>query len=242
MSLILGARNSFNEVDQIAKRFANVSHPLELALPYRYVDWLAAGNRFDEMLADLDKSGSVIVSVHATQAPLEAPAFLEWGRRTLDVARHFGAKAITVHPNMVRKWYRDAQYMALRHLRQLSRQAGDIQVSVETFSGAHRVFKPKDVIDFGLPMTLDTSHLHVDEEVMHIIENYWEHIPVVHLSARRNGEQHLPVYEDEFCARVFRTLRKLAEAGSWNGVCILEYLREYHDLYDRDIEWLLNLA
>ena len=103
-------------------------------------------------------------------------------------------------------------------------------ISIETFPGKRRIFQTEEIIKAKLPMTLDTAHIHDNNRIIKIIDNYWQSIPVVHLSARGRNEHHLPV--DRFCIQV---VRKLVSLG-WLGTIILEYLPWHHYRLKSDIE------
>jgi hypothetical protein len=103
-------------------------------------------------------------------------------------------------------------------------------ISVETFSGKCRVFQPEEIMEEKLPMTLDTAHIHDNTRIMNIISKYWQHIPVVHLSARGQYENHLPI--DLFCIQVVRKLVSL----KWSGSITLEYLPWHHYRFKSDID------
>jgi len=76
--------------------------------------------------------------------------------------------------------------------------------SVETFGGKRRLFWPIEIIEKGLPMTLDVAHIHDNSFIYQIIESYLHNIKVVHLSAKGKGEHHLPI--DTFCIEVLKSL------------------------------------
>ena len=223
-SIIVSVRVGFTAVYQIVDRMRGVDFPVELALPHRYDDWKQAWSQSDEMLGALEKTGVNIVTVHATQAKIHDEYFFEWGRQTIKIAEHFGAHAITVHPKRAKKNKGNAQELARLHLRELQRET-PVVISVETFTGKDRVFEPEEIIKAKLSMTLDTAHIHDNDRIMRIIDNYWQNIPVIHLSARSQGKKHLPI--DEFCIQV---VRKLVYLG-WLGTIVLEYLPWHHSWY-----------
>jgi len=220
-SIIVAARAGFESVDEIHERFRGVDFPIELALPWRYALWEAAMARLDEMVRALEQLDLDIMSVHATQGRITDGAFLKWGRVTCELAERLGASVVTVHPNRAKSGKGNFQELARQNLRTVQRGTSVI-VSVETFGGRDRVFTPEEIIEAKLPMTLDTAHLHDDNQVMDIIRRHWKSIPVVHLSARGHGEHHLPI--DGFCIRVVRTLSSLG----WSGRIVLEYLSWHH--------------
>ena len=220
-SITVAARAGFETVDEIHDRLHGVDFPIELALPWRYALWEAAMPRWDEMVRALEQQDLDIVSVHATQGRISDGAFLKWGRMTCELAEHLGAGVVTVHPNRAKSGKGNFQELARHNLRTVQRGTSVI-VSVETFGGRDRMFTPEEIIDAKLPMTLDTAHLHSDSQVMDIIQRHWQRIPVVHLSARSQGEHHLPI--DAFCVQVVRTLSSLG----WAGRIVLEYLPWHH--------------
>jgi len=228
--IVVSARVGFAAVDQIADCMRNIDFPIELALPSRYDFYRNAVLHWKQMIDDLEKANITVNTVHATQGKINDDAFLEWGRETIKLAEHFSAKAITVHPNRVTYKSRgNMQELARINLRRLRHQTS-VLISVETFTGRDRVFRPKEIMEAKLPMTLDTAHIHDKDRIMKILELYWKNIPVVHLSARGKGEQHLPV--DQFCIQV---VRRLIELG-WSGSIALEYLPPYHHLLRPDIK------
>jgi len=227
--IIVSARVGFVAVHQIADRMHGVDFPIELALPYRYDWWKEAVVQFDEMLDTLEKMPVEVVSVHATQAKITEEDVLRWGRQTIEIAERLGARTITVHPNQIKKNRSNLQELALTYLRQLQRRTS-VTISVETFPGKRRVFQPEEIMKAKLPMTLDTAHIHDDDQIMNIINDYWQNIPVVHLSARGQNEHHLPI--DSFCVQV---VRKLVNLG-WSGSIALEYLPWHHYRLESDIE------
>ena len=233
----VAARVSFASVDHLNERLAGVDFPVELALPHRYEWWQEAAGRMDEMLACLDSLKLSVATIHATQASISDSHFLQWGQETIRVADRVGARSVTVHPNRARNSRADHQFAATGHLRQLQRHSTAV-FCVETFGGKDRVFRPEELVDVKLPMTLDVAHIGDNKRILGLIDKHWRSIPVVHLSARASNcwsrrpdvplsaegrsEHHLPL--DPFCIQV---VRKLAGLG-WSGTIVLEYLPHYH--------------
>ena len=226
--IIVSARVSFATIQQIAEHLKGVDFPIELALPYRYDWWKDVVVQFDGMMDALENMRVEITSVHATQAKITEEVFLTWCSQTIQIAERLGAKTITVHPNLVNR-KSELRQLALGYIRQLQ-DTTSVVISVETFTGKKRVFRPEEIIEAKLPMTLDTAHIHDDARIMNIIDSYWQNIPVVHLSARSENEHHLPV--DSFCIQVVRRLVSL----KWSGTITLEYLPWHHYRLKSDIE------
>lgn len=228
--IVVSARVGFEAVHQIADHMQGVGFPIELALPHRYEGWKDAVLKWEQMLSTLEKVNILVNTVHATHGKINDDAFLEWGRETIKIAGLFRAKAITVHPNRVNNKMRgNMQELARINLRSLKRETS-LPISIETLTGRDRIFRPEEIMNAKLPMTLDTAHIHDNDEIMKIMDLYWQNIPVVHLSARGQGEQHLPV--DQFCIQVVRRLIEL----NWSGSVVLEYLPSYHHLLGSDIK------
>jgi hypothetical protein len=107
-------------------------------------------------------------------------------------------------------------------LSMIRRMGGDGIFSIETFAGRHRVFTPHDLVEQGLPMTLDVAHLHKRSLVFDILRRNHPNIRTLHLSAVGKNEHHLPI--DDFCTEVVDLLVGLR----WSGNVILEYLPWHH--------------
>jgi len=220
-SIRVSARVGFEKVEEIAARLHGIDFPIELALPWRYTLWQEAIGLEEQMFNLLWRVNLSIPSVHSTQGKISDSEFLSWGRKTCELAEQLGAAVITVHPNRAKSNRSDYQESACQNLRKLQRKT-PVCISVETFGDKNRVLRPEEIMQRRLPMTLDIAHLPDDNQVIGIIRDYWQNIPVVHLSARSLGEHHLPV--DEFCIEVIRTLVDLG----WMGQIVLEYLPWHH--------------
>jgi hypothetical protein len=147
------------------------------------------------------------------------------------LADQLGAASVTFHPNQAKSQRLDMQILAKQRLRALQRGAKAL-VAVETFSGHRRIFHPEEIMKAGLLMVLDVAHLHENELIHRIVRDYHKHIPTVHLSARGDGEHHLPI--DRFC---LDTVGMLEELG-WSGAIILEYLPWHHYRVRDDLDTL----
>ena len=218
----LGARVSFDQVDELESHFEGVDFPVELALPYRVHEFLPIAGRMAEVLDFIRGKGIQVQSIHAAQGNLAADDCFAWAQPALWLADELGARCVTFHPSQTNRDQRlNAQTLAKRHLRQLQRDHQAV-AAIETFGGSRRIFHPEEIVQFGLPMVLDTAHLHEDERILKLIKDYHRSIPTVHLSARGDGEHHLPV--DAFCLDVVALLSDL----DWGGGVILEYLPWHH--------------
>jgi len=230
----IGGRVGFDRIEDLEKNFRNIDFPIELALPWRYTElWLPMQGCLDRVASYFKKSPIRILSIHATQGNISDDAFLVWGRQTVEFARELGVQDITIHPGNCRSRREASQQQALRNIRRIERETDACGIfSVETFGGKNRVLRPGEIVSCGLPMTLDTAHLHDRNEIKEIVDGYHHNIKTVHLSAVGNGEHHLPV--DAFCLSVVDRLRDL----NWEGNIILEYLPWFHYRVRTDVRAL----
>lgn len=230
----IGGRVGFERLDELARNFSGIDFPIELALPWRYLElWKPMEHRLDEVKTFFKESGLNILSIHATQGRISEDSFLDWGRKTLELARYLGIRDITLHPDNRKTRRLDHQKAALERLRRLEDEMDMEGVfSIETFGGYNRIMSPREIIELGLPMTLDTAHIHDQAEIMAIIERYHRCIKTVHLSAIGADEHHLPL--DPFCLSVVDRFKEL----DWKGNVILEYLPWFHYRVRPDVQAL----
>jgi len=227
-----GIRQSFDRIEQIEDRYANINVPVEVALPYYWDIYEPVRAHLGEIAKKIKSYGTGVLSVHAVQASITDERFKMWGREIVEFTKVLGATTITLHPNNVNK-DKVIQGEALKNLEYFSGLYKDDAVfCIETFEGKRRVFTPDEIASFNLPMTLDTSHIREDEKVWSLLKGYKERILTVHLSARDGAKQHLPI--DGFCKDVARYLID----SKWNGNVILEYLFEFHDQMLNDLQLL----
>ena len=227
-----GIRQSFDRIEQIEDRYANINVPVEVALPYYWDIYEPVRGHLAEIAEKIKSYGTEVLSIHAVQAPITDERFKEWGKEIAEFAKALGATNITLHPNNINK-DKVAQDEALKNLEYFAGLYKDeVVFCIETFEGRRRVFTPDEIASFNLPMTLDTSHIRDDEKVWSLIKGYKERILNVHLSAREGAKQHLPV--DDFCKEVVRYLID----SKWTGNVILEYLFEFHDQMSKDLTLL----
>lgn len=227
-----GIRQAFDSIEQVENRYANLTMPVEVALPYYWDIYEPVRGRLAEIAEKIKSYGTKVLSIHAVQSPITDEKFKIWGKEIVDFAKALGATNIILHPNNINK-DKVTQDEALKNLEYFSGLYKDeVVFCIETFEGKRRVFTPDEIVALNLPMTLDTSHIQEDEKVWSLIKGYKERILNVHLSARESTKQHLPI--DSFCKDVVRHLID----SKWNGNVILEYLFEFHDQMSKDLELL----
>lgn len=218
-----GIRQSFYRIEQVEERYAHLSVPVEVALPYYWDIYEPVRRHLSEIAEKIKSYNTAVLSIHAVQAPITDERFREWGKEIADFAKSLGAKTVTLHPNNVNK-DNSAQQEALKNLEYFSvLYNGEIVFCIETFDGKRRVFTPDEAVEFNLPMTLDTAHIRDDEKIWNLLKHYKENILNIHLSAKDGEKQHLPI--DTFCREVVSYLVE----SKWGGNVILEYLFEFHE-------------
>lgn len=209
--------------------------PIELALAYRLDDFLAGMDRLDALAEHINDKAIAVSTVHATQGRLSDVRFMSWALPTMKFAEKIGIPVVVFHPEAVRKLDKpNLQVMALNNLKALQRLTS-VTVAVETFGNSKRIITPEEMIEFGVPMVLDTSHL-FQQRIFAVIEAYSRGIVAVHLSELRGeGKESLPHLPVETYG--FAVLERLKERG-WDGPVTLEYLPQYHDRLVSDRETL----
>ena len=209
-------------MEELEPHFEGVDFPVELALPYRVVDFLPLVHRMDEIARFIQDRGIRVLSVHAPQGNLAHEDYARWAAPAMALADRLEARSVTFHPSLSRASGRLAgRASAGRHIGELQEGAMAL-AGIETFGGKRRLFRPEEIVEAGLPMVLDTAHIHDDERILRLIKDYHHGIPAVHLSAREEKEHHLPI--DAFCLEVV----SLLDDRSWDGSLVLEYLPWHH--------------
>lgn len=217
-----GIRQSFDRIEQVEERYAHLSVPVEVALPYYWDIYEPVRRHLSEIAEKIKSYNMAVLSIHAVQAPITDERFREWGKEIADFAKTLGVRTITLHPNNVNK-DKAVQDEALRNLEYFTGlYNGEVTFCIETFEGKRRVLTPDETVRLNLPMTLDTSHIRDNEKIWSLLKGYKENILNVHLSAKEGNRQHLPI--DSFCKEIVNYLIK----NKWSGNVILEYLPEFH--------------
>ena len=113
----------------------------------------------------------------------------------------------------------------------------EARAAYETFRSRIRLLTTDDIINYGLPMVLDTSHMTADE-TEELVSTYAHSMPVVHLSQRqetgpRQATLHLPI--DSFCIELVQYL----DDNDWEGAIVLEYnSKDQQDKMIADTQYL----
>ena len=231
----LGARVAFDRLDELESRLAGIDYPIELALPFRVVEFLPIAQRMAEVRECVRRRGVKVLSVHATQGDLSRDDCWEWARPAMRLADELGASSVTFHPGRAKNSRLSLQQSMLQNLRILRREFKAIP-AVETFTDKQRLLLPEEIVTMSLHMVLDTSHIHEDARIFGLLDQHHDKVVTVHLSARGQGRQHQPI--DESCIGVVRKLMKLG----WQGAIVLEYLPEHQDRIRADSDQLACLV
>ncbi len=227
-----GIRQPFDKIEQIEERYAYLNVPVEVALPYYWDIYKPVRGHLAKIAEKIKSYNVTVLSIHAVQAPITDGKFRIWGKEIAEFAKALGVKTITLHPNNVNK-NKVVQEETLKNLEYITEMYdGKVVFCIETFEGKRRVFTPAEIVEFNLPMTLDTAHIRDDEKVWSLLKHYKENILNIHLSARKNDLQHLPI--DGFCKEIVSYLIK----NKWSGNVILEYLSEFRGQMITDLESL----
>lgn len=230
-----GIRQSFDRIEQIENRYADINAPVEVALPYYWDIYEPIRGRLAEIAEKIKSYKATVIGIHAVQAPITNEKFKIWGKEIADFAKALRVKTITLHPNNVNK-DEGTQKKALENLEYFTSLYNDeVVFCIETFEGKRRVFTPDETVAFNLPMTLDTSHILDEKTIWRLLKDYKQNIKNVHLSAKEGNKQHLPI--DTFCKDVVSYLIE----NKWNGNVVLEYLFEFHDRVLTDLESLKSI-
>jgi sugar phosphate isomerase/epimerase len=231
-----GIRQSFDRVEQVEERYANLNTPVEVALPYYWGIYEPVRRHLAEIAEKIKSYGTTVLSIHAVQASITDEKFKIWGKEIADFAKTLGVKTITLHPNNINK-NKIMQEKVLENLEYfVDLYKDEIVFCIETFEGKRRVFTPDEIASFNLPMTLDTAHIRDDKKIWKLLKDYKQNIKNIHLSAKDENKQHLPI--DSFCKEVVNYLIE----SKWNGSVILEYLFEFHGQMLSDLESLKSNA
>ena len=110
-----GIRQSFDSIEQIEDRYANISVPVEVALPYYWDIYEPVRGHLAEIAGKIKSYGTEVLSIHAVQAPITDERFKEWGKEIAEFAKALGVANITLHPNNINK-DKVAQDEALKNL------------------------------------------------------------------------------------------------------------------------------
>lgn len=188
--------------------------------------------RFESLKKDRELralSSSKIISVHGPREPLNEQ-FKHLHYKAAELAKIYGVGHVVVHPQKASNETerQEQQKEALRIINTI-RDKG-ITAAVETFAGRNRILTPRETERYNLAMTLDASHLD-DLEVYDFLSTY-KNIPVIHLSAKTETEQHQPI--DLVCETHVEELLR----SKWDGVLVVEYMPDLREQQIQDAKYL----
>jgi len=230
--IYFGYRINFlgGEVDQGSYVCSLPNNFIEWALPYKYTEYV-----------DLYKDGTIrkianflasnssfkVLSVKATHGRISDKSSLLWLLESSILASFVGCKWVIVSPNRIGNDL-DAKANAIRNIGLLNALDCEQKVAVESYSSKSRVLSVSDIINYKFPMALNTGYVEDHDSAVKIIRRYSYNIPVVHLSARVDGNPHHRL-NDECCEIVTELLDQ-----DWNGSVILDYLPKFNRYLEED--------
>lgn len=177
-----------------------------------------------------------IVSFHGPNVPLNKK-FLPDIRKAANIALALGQDSITLHPHKVKGADENErlrqQEEALECIDIVEKTSG-CKIEVETFAGRNRILRPREIVELGLPLVIDTSHID-SLDVYELLEVYRNNVPTLHLSERNIGEQHQPI------TAYGESLVELLRAQKWDGTVVLEYMPQLQDRAAADAKYLINV-
>jgi hypothetical protein len=203
--------------------------PIELALPHDMQEFWSIVGRLDELKEYVRDNNMVVNSVHAPHGRLSANAFLSWALPVMRFSFRVSARFCVFHPeNHVAKARKpDFQTTALSYIKTVQTKTS-VPIAIETLTSDSRLFTPGEIVQYNLPMALNTSHT-TEEQAIKLIEQYSGDIVDIRLSEDQIGPgfgKALPgVSAEGFGLSVIEALK----VRKWSGSVTLEYLPENQD-------------
>jgi hypothetical protein len=211
--------------------------PIELALPHDMQEFWSIVGRLDELKDYVRQNNILINSVHAPHGRLSATPFLSWALPVMRFSFRINARFCVFHPeNHVAKTRKpDFQANALSYIKIIQAKT-PVPIAIEMFTSNSRLFTPGELVQYNLPMVLNTSHISnlTQQQAIKLIEQYSGHIVDIHLSdpGFEKTLHGLPV--EGFGISVLEALK----ARNWNGSVTLQYQPENQDRLIPDRELL----
>ncbi|MHC4663595.1 MAG: hypothetical protein ACYS8W_18195 [Planctomycetota bacterium] len=209
----IGISVAFDRLDELDERFEGVDFPVELYFPRKPERFELLLGHLDAVTAFIQSKGIEILSIHAPHGRISEPGALQWLLPVCRFAEEAGVKNITVRPDECgsageRESCREA---FLRNYNVAADSFGGA-LSVEVFYGDGCVFNPHELLESGLPVTLDSANLRSIEQARAMTGSHLPKISVVHLSSWSDEKVHLPL--DETSASLGILLKGLGYEGS----------------------------
>jgi len=207
----------FRSIDGLRNRLTHTSDPVELVFPAREEEYSPLLRMTDEIIATVTELKATVLSIHSPPVRMADDDFSEVAAVLAGLAASIGATSITLHPSKCMNSHErvNLQLSALKNLR-LARDQTTVTLAVETLAHRKCLFTEDEIIDFSLPMVLDTTHLGwaVSYDVF---ERYSDSIVTIHLSERTEHSQHQRIGDGSmsFVDHIVST--------GWKGSIILEY-------------------
>lgn len=220
----------FRSADGLRARLEKSSAPLEIDFPAREDELKRILSQIDEVIDALQSSRYPILSIHAHPVEMDSEEFIGQALELARIAEAAGAGSITFHPSKsMRKEERDRRRpRAVENIR-AAQEKTPVTLAVETLGHSKCLFDPEEIMEYALPMVLDTTHAGWKASYR-LLESYSPRIVTIHLSERTEQSQHQPITEQSL-----EFVDHLLDIG-WKGNLILEYWPWRWGLYARDVE------
>lgn len=211
--------------------------PIELALPHDMQEFWSIVGRLDELKQYVRDNKIAVNSVHAPHGRLSANPFLSWALPVVRFSFRINAQFVVFHPeNHVAKTRKpDFQTTALSYIKTVQTKT-PVPIAIETFTSNSRLFTPGELIDYNLPMVLDTSNV-TEQYAIELIGQYSDKIMSVRLSENGIDREFEKASQEGSGISLLEALKN----RDWNGSVTLEYLPENFDRLMPDWERLQSM-
>ncbi len=215
--------------------------PIELALPHDMQEFWSIVGRLNELKEYVRGNNIVVNSVHAPHGRLSANAFLSWALPVIRFSFRVNAHFLVFHPeNHIAKARKpDFQANALSYIKTLQGKT-PVTVAIETFTSSSRLFTPEELMQYKLPMVLDTSSV-TEQYAIELIRQYSDNIVDIRLSEGRTDPGSGKALQSVPSEGSGISLLEVAKDMHWKGSVTLEYLPENYDRLMPDRERLKNI-
>ncbi len=214
--------------------------PIELSLPHDMQEFWSIVGRLNELKEYVRDNNIVVNSVHAPHGRLSANAFLSWALPVMRFSFRVSARFCVFHPeNHIAKTRKsDFQTTALSYIKTVQAKS-PVPIAIETLTSSSRLFTPGEIMQYNLPMVLNTSHI-TEQQAIKLIEQY-PGIVDIHLSESRVDPAFGKALQRVSAERFGISVLEVLKAKNWNGSVTLEYLPENQDRLAPDRERLESM-
>lgn len=231
----IGHSALFRTLEGLGRGLSHSVEPIELVFPAREDEYLPLLAQLDDIAECASRYVPRILSVHAPPLPMEADEFPETALHLARLAEKVGACSVTFHPSKCRRGdgLEALQTAAVDNIRR-AQDRTPVALTVETLGHRRCLLNEDEIVHFGLPMVLDTTHVGWNESAR-ILRSYGPDIRTIHLSERTEEAMHQRIGQASFD---FITL--LVDSG-WAGNMVLEYWPWRWHCYAEDVPRVRSL-